>query len=311
MKGSLKIWMVILGIVAAGSGITCLTNSYVNRQIKKMEETMPYKQEAVLAESGHGRLGQGQEMAEKAGEGLEEEPIAPIEPGPPEPQKDFSAKTTMPQENTQKKVADNPEEAEEKAADNLEEVQEEAADNLEEAQEDAMLMVEAAPAAPNPEENVQETEEKPETAALSGAEEKTTVEEKTAVLEVTEYPPDLQEALSEYRERFPQIDLQIAQMRKSETENNVYSVKNTAQTELRIWEREMEGLYRLLCDSLDVMACEQLKKEQQEWLQLRDGRAEEAAKKNSGGSLETVDYLASIAASNRERAYELLEKYQE
>ena len=132
-----------------------------------------------------------------------------------------------------------------------------------------------------------------------------------AVLEIAEYPTDLQEGLKEYRERFPQIDRQIEQMRKSETENNVYSVKTAAQTEQRIWEREMEGIYRLLCDSLDAMACEKLKKEQQEWVQLRDSLAEEAAKKNSGGSLESVDYIASIASSNRERAYALLEKYQE
>lgn len=271
MKGSLKIWMVILGIVAAGSGITCLTNSYVNRQIKKMEETVPYKQESVLAGTKQEAAGGGQEMAEAEAENQEEKSLEQ------EPQK-----------------------------------LQEAAEDANEVQEDAPVSAKAAPEAlATPFQAVSEgmvTGQSKE--ADTGRE--ALAEGGEGALMISAAPEgNLQEALREYQERFPQIDLQIEQMRKSETENNVYSVKNTAQTELRIWEREMESLYRLLCDSLDEMACEQLKKEQQEWLQLREDRAEEAAKRNSGGSLESVDYLASMAASNRERAYALLEKYQE
>ena len=66
MKGSLKIWMVILGILAAGTGITCLTNTYVTRQIAKMAETEPHRQEymRVLPEEESADRGQG--MAEDA-----------------------------------------------------------------------------------------------------------------------------------------------------------------------------------------------------------------------------------------------------
>ena len=271
MKGSLKIWMVILGILAAGTGITCLTNTYVTRQIAKMAETEPHRQEYMRVLSEEESADRGQGMAEDAmPEVIEEGAPAGILPEG----EDFASAKEAPEDA---KAFDG-----ERIGEDAEELPQ--ADKAEAAD------IGQAPLAERAVRN-------------SPADE--------AVLEIAEYPTDLQEGLKEYRERFPQIDRQIEQMRKSETENNVYSVKTAAQTEQRIWEREMEGIYRLLCDSLDAMACEKLKKEQQEWVQLRDSLAEEAAKKNSGGSLESVDYIASIASSNRERAYALLEKYQE
>ena len=41
----------------------------------------------------------------------------------------------------------------------------------------------------------------------------------------------------------------------------------------------------------------------------RDEKAVEAAKQSGGGSMESVEYTASLAASTRERSYELLDVY--
>ncbi len=298
MKGSLKIWMVILGILAAGTGITCLTNTYVTRQIAKMAETEPHRQEymRVLPEEESADRGQG--MAEDAmPEAIEEGAPAGVLPEG----EDFASAGEAPEAA---KVFDKEqigEDAEDLSA------AEDAGDLS--AAEDAGDLSAVGNAEELPQADKAEAADIGQAPLAERAVRNSPADE--AVLEIAEYPTDLQEGLKEYRERFPQIDRQIEQMRKSETENNVYSVKTAAQTEQRIWEREMEGIYRLLCDSLDAMACEKLKKEQQEWVQLRDSLAEEAAKKNSGGSLESVDYIASIASSNRERAYALLEKYQE
>lgn len=304
MKGSLKVWMVILGILAAGTGITCLTNSYVTRQIAKMAETQPHRQEytRVLPEEESADSGRG--MAEDA---LPEA----IEEGAPAPHGEDAKGDVMPRAAAVDFAsAGTAPEGETAPAGTVPEGEAAPAGTVPEG--------EAAPARAAPEgEDFASAKEAAEDAKAFDGEQTgedaggLSAAENEAVLEITEYPTDLQEGLKEYQERFPQIDRQIEQMRKSETENNVYSVKTAAQTEQRIWEREMEGIYRLLCDSLDAMACEKLKKEQQEWVQLRDSLAEEAAKKNSGGSLESVDYIASIASSNRERAYALLEKYQE
>ena len=315
MKGSLKVWMVILGILAAGTGITCLTNSYVTRQIAKMAETQPHRQEytRVLPEEESADSGQG--MAEGAlPEAIEEGAPAPHgedakgDVMPRAAAIDFASAGTAPEgEAAPAGTAPEGEAAPARAAPEGEDFA-----SAKEAAEDAKAF--------DGEQTGEDAGELPQADKAKTADTgQAPLAERAAqnapagevVLEITEYPTDLQEGLKEYQERFPQIDRQIEQMRKSETENNVYSVKTAAQTEQRIWEREMEGIYRLLCDSLDAMACEKLKKEQQEWVQLRDSLAEEAAKKNSGGSLESVDYIASIASSNRERAYALLEKYQE
>lgn len=276
MKGSLKVWAVILGMVVAGTGITHMTNSYVSHQIEKMEAAAEENTEKdVLWEEP---FASGEMALEDAEENLL--------PG--------RIRSSVTEDRAEGEVEEAVEEAARGSQDK----------GAEEAALEEGVQAEGA---------LELAEDLPEDKSDIGTKADASVlkERSTLILEIVEYPADLQESLGEYRERFPQIDVQIEQMRKSETENNVYSVKNTVQTEQRIWEREMEGLYRLLCDSLDEASCRELKKDQQEWLQLRDDRAETAAKKNSGGSLESVDYLASLAASNRERAYALLDKYQE
>ncbi|MDO4328250.1 MAG: lysozyme inhibitor LprI family protein [Lachnospiraceae bacterium] len=120
---------------------------------------------------------------------------------------------------------------------------------------------------------------------------------------------DYQEKLRKYQERLAELDAQIERMRSSETDNTVHSVKSAAQTEQRIWERELDAVYTLLIGSLDEESGKMLRAEQQKWIISRDQKAQEASKKNSGGSMESVEYIASIAASTRERVYALVEQY--
>lgn len=119
---------------------------------------------------------------------------------------------------------------------------------------------------------------------------------------------DLGLKLEDYQYRFSELDDQIQRMRSAETENTVQSVRSAVKTELRIWERELEAVYSLLIVSLDEEAAEDLRTDQQTWIIERDAAAQEVSKKNSG-SIESVEYTASIAASTRERAYQLVERY--
>ena len=122
---------------------------------------------------------------------------------------------------------------------------------------------------------------------------------------------DIQTALANYPERLEDLDSQIDEMRKNQVDSNLYSVKSAARTEQRIWEREMETVLALLSDNLDGGQAESLDKEQKEWTQKRDNLAMEAARKTSGGSMESVEYIASIASSTRQRVYDLVSRYQE
>lgn len=360
MKGSLKIWMVILGMVVLGTGITHMTNSYVSHQIEKMAataeegnaaermlspEAVPEVAEKALTD---GQAVLPQKQADAAGGGDLSEPLAKAEEGEEEEiaeEKASTAELALAETKIPegKEISEEDEALRENKAGQSqagsEGIGQRKAEQEDIAPEEAMSESGGEPSGRGNTE--QEKAKGPEAAAVAAAEDTAGgigsrvtggisgstggvssgtggasstaggVGGKIALQESAEAPVNLQEALREYQERFPQIDQQIEQMRRSETENNVYSVKTTAQTEMRIWERELDGLYRLLCDSLDEAACQTLEKEQQEWMQFRDERAEEAAKRNSGGSLESVEYLASIAASDRERAYALLTKYQE
>lgn len=325
MKGSLKIWMVILGMVVMGTGITHMTNSYVSHQMEKMAAT-------AKAEPTAERRLSIEAVPEAAEENLLDEPV-----GLSQNQADtvsgkdrdtlaaeeaaedvFFAETYASAENRMLggREAEQEEERDEEPEEPIQEggpgqggggtagQQEQAANQQEQEASDqiAMAMADDSDGGLVLADGESLQESSVPTLRADG---------KRSARESMDAPVNLQETLREYQERFPQIDQQIEQLRSSDTETNVYSVKNTAQTELKIWERELDSLYGLLCASLDEAASQELAKEQQEWTQLRDERAEEAAKRNSGGSLESVEYLASVAASNRERAYALLKQYQE
>ena len=151
-----------------------------------------------------------------------------------------------------------------------------------------------------------------ETAAESAAAE---TEEPSVSLRSAQAPEESAETedyrtqLARIQERLVQVEAQIARIRSSDTDSNVYNVKNLAQSELKIWERELDAVYDLLMDSLPEEEAEELKKEQQSWLEKASNDAREAASKKSGGSMESVEYTAAMAEAARARVYELLELY--
>lgn len=49
-----------------------------------------------------------------------------------------------------------------------------------------------------------------------------------------------------YRQKLEELDTQISRMREGETDSNVYSVKTSAETELKMWEGEMGAVYSAL-----------------------------------------------------------------
>lgn len=112
-----------------------------------------------------------------------------------------------------------------------------------------------------------------------------------------------------YDKHLAEIDVQIQKMRAEVTDSSTYSMKNLAEKELKTWNLEMNTIYGTIIKLLDEESAASLEKEQQAWLKNRDTRAEEAARKYSGGSLEGVEYTASLAESTRQRTYDLVVEY--
>ncbi|PPK80143.1 uncharacterized protein YecT (DUF1311 family) [Lacrimispora xylanisolvens] len=128
---------------------------------------------------------------------------------------------------------------------------------------------------------------------------------KTALVAV----PD--ESADYFRKHLKELDTQIKKMREDSADSNTYSMKALADKELKLWNREQNTIYEAISESLPEDSKRKLEASQQSWIKDRDMKAEEAAKKYSGGSLEELEFTASLAESTRERAYDLITEYEE
>ena len=100
----------------------------------------------------------------------------------------------------------------------------------------------------------------------------------------------------DYRKRLEDLDTQILKMRE--------------ETELKLWEGELNSIYNALMEMLSQEDAAKLASEQQEWLKNRDARAAESSGRNSG-SMEGISYAAALVSLTRDRAYELAGRYEE
>lgn len=114
-----------------------------------------------------------------------------------------------------------------------------------------------------------------------------------------------------YRSRLDELDLQIQRIRSEETESTTYSMNTAAENELKLWDSELNTIYNDILNYLDEEEKRQLVTEEREWMRERDAKAVEAAKKSAGGTLEGLQYTASLAESTRTRAYELADFYEQ
>ncbi len=307
MKQDRKIWGLILGIVLIGMGITFLTQSYVSSRQEARRMTAPagYADSVAAGES----MAEEQPDSEKAeagvpsplsagGVAVAEAEVQPKEAGgygaiSEGPSQAPDVGKSQPALGEEKKAA-SPDTASRLSGGSGQSppfVGEEAGMGDSGAAPGALYSVS--------QDSTVETEEMAE------------AQEKIAVKAAIESETDFHTKLKECETRLAELDVQIERMRSQETENTIQSVKSAARTEQGIWERELDSVYVLLVTSLDEAQGEALRVSQQQWIELRDAAALEASRKGEGGSLESVEYIASIAASTRLRVYELVKQYQE
>lgn len=112
-----------------------------------------------------------------------------------------------------------------------------------------------------------------------------------------------------YQKHLVSLDEQIKKIREESGDSNTYSMKALADKELKLWNMEQNTIYDTIAQVLSDEERKSLEVSQQNWVKNRDTKAVDAAKKFSGGSLEGLEYTASLAESTRERAYELVKEY--
>ena len=110
-----------------------------------------------------------------------------------------------------------------------------------------------------------------------------------------------------YRQRLNDLDAQIQKMQEQETDPNVYSIKTSAETEVKMWDKELNIVYNALLEILSKEEAEELAKEQKEWLRNRETVAGQSGKTEGAGG---IGYAASLVDLTRDRAYELSDRYE-
>lgn len=123
-----------------------------------------------------------------------------------------------------------------------------------------------------------------------------------------------EEALTaeDYRKKLEDVDQIVKDLRETDgTANTTDSVKNIAEYEYRLWDTELNRVYQAVISAMSENEAEKLRSEERQWIRSRDQMAKQAAAKLKGGTMESLEYTASLSVSTRERAYELLEDYGE
>lgn len=115
---------------------------------------------------------------------------------------------------------------------------------------------------------------------------------------------------ADYQKKLEDVDRIVKELRDADTTaNTTDSVRNIAEYEYRLWDTELNRIYQAVISSMSENEAEQLRGEERQWIRSRDQMAKQAAAKLKGGTMESLEYTASLSVSTRARAYELLEDY--
>lgn len=113
----------------------------------------------------------------------------------------------------------------------------------------------------------------------------------------------------DYRQELADIEVLVEQLKNSRADTSTWSYLNIADYELKLWDDELNVIYKDIMSRLDTEEAEKLKKEERTWIRQKDEDARKAASRYKGGTLEGLEHTASLAKSTRERAYALLDSY--
>ena len=294
-----RIWIVIACILVIGSGLTKYTHSFVSRSggsaggeaAVSMAAAGEYP--AALADSSPAASALEQEAAAQAGGGQGPGLQSRMAPGPGEASDQAAAGEAGTLASVQESAAPGQETA---AAADGEAVPEAAAFG-------------AAPATASPKTAGGDSASESPDDAASAPEETTAADEPISPLVGARPAERSSGSGTDYRQRLEDLDAQIERIQKEEQESNVYSIITSAESELKMWESELNTIYTALLAALSQEDAAGLAQEQQEWMQNREAKAAESSGK--GGSMESLGYAAALVSITRDRAYELVERYED
>lgn len=115
---------------------------------------------------------------------------------------------------------------------------------------------------------------------------------------------------TDFLRRLSELDSQIEKMREDEANTNLYSARTSAETELKLWNRELNAIYEELLKRLGEREAKKLAQEQDQWTRERTALAAENSRRSGDGS-GRAGYAAGLVSLTRDRAYELAARLEE
>ena len=110
----------------------------------------------------------------------------------------------------------------------------------------------------------------------------------------------------QYLEKLNRIEYEVSQINYGET---TLQMQEASSKVLKKWDDALNEIYDVLKTQLSSSEMESLRKEQREWIKIRDARAEQSASEFEGGTMYGLVYTETLGTETKQRCYELVNIY--
>lgn len=114
---------------------------------------------------------------------------------------------------------------------------------------------------------------------------------------------------AEYVEKLDLVEAGLSDLEELNEEGTTVAMTEAATQTYERWDAALNEIYAYLQEQLTDEQMNDLKDKQLQWIAERDETASAASKQFEGGTMETLEYMATQAQLTKERCYELVEQY--
>ena len=97
--------------------------------------------------------------------------------------------------------------------------------------------------------------------------------------------------------------------KKFKYDGSMYDMRQDALKEYKLWDKELNYIYKKIYNSLSYKAKKKLKKLQIAWIKKKEKKAKEAAEDGGGGSLGSLTYMEEQIKLTKKRIKWLINNY--
>ncbi|NQX44303.1 DUF1311 domain-containing protein [Paenibacillus tritici] len=112
-----------------------------------------------------------------------------------------------------------------------------------------------------------------------------------------------------YFDKLDKIEEGLSDLKALSDSGITADMKEAASKEHERWDKALNEIYQVLKQQLSETDMAALKKEQLSWIKERDETAAKAAAQYKGGTMEGLEYAATLAGVTKDRCYKLVELY--